>query len=160
MKPLWIVFLSLLFFSAQQSFGAIITSDKSGNQKTEFLIGEPIIISVSGLTPFSLVNLKLTSNNHQSENFYRALEDGKIDVSRQAPIRGTYNGIDPEGPLWSMLPLNSPTTTPSFDVKIEVLSDDEQLFEKDVIRKLSHLSAPSKSFSLTEAGFIGQLFLP
>lgn len=33
---------------------------------------------------------------------FRAAEDGSVDLHRDAPVRGSYTGVDPMGPVWSM----------------------------------------------------------
>jgi dienelactone hydrolase len=39
-----------------------------------------------------------------SENAFTTNADGTLDLSHDAPLDGSYTGVDPMGPVWSMLP--------------------------------------------------------
>lgn len=62
-----------------------------------------------GFTPETRVSVTATVTDGdgvewQSENTFTADEDGTIDLASQAPVDGTYDGVDPMGWLWSMTP--------------------------------------------------------
>ena len=38
----------------------------------------------------------------RSESEFRADSKGEIDISKMAPLSGSYSGVDPTGPIWSM----------------------------------------------------------
>ena len=71
------------------------------------LRGEPIEISMSGITPGDTVRLVVASAvrrdgwRWRSWGHFVATADGRVDVGRAAPVRGSWSGRDPSGPFWS-----------------------------------------------------------
>lgn len=64
-------------------------------------------ISVSGLRPGQAVTLKASMADRQgkvwrSQAEFVADRSGRIDLTKQAPVSGTYTGVDPMGLVWSM----------------------------------------------------------
>jgi len=71
------------------------------------VLGEPVIVKITGLEPNARVTLQAEAadvgdNIWRSVAVFQASGDGVVDVSRQAPLEGGYNGVDPAGPFWSM----------------------------------------------------------
>ncbi len=71
------------------------------------LIGDPISIRASGLNAGQIATLRVSGqdvlgNTWQSEASFRADDAGTIDTSRDAPVEGSYHGIDQAGLFWSM----------------------------------------------------------
>lgn len=74
------------------------------------LVDEPVRISFSGLQPRQNVKVTISRISRSStQTFYLssyaefiADDYGQIDLSRQSPIDGTYEGIDPMGLFWSL----------------------------------------------------------
>lgn len=67
---------------------------------------EAIDISVTGLEPWQRVTLRLNTEIRgkpftSTAHFY-ADARGKVDVATQAPVGGSYYGVDPMGLFWSM----------------------------------------------------------
>lgn len=90
------------------------------------LFSEQVAIGISGLEPNSEVRLRarmpLKEGIWESWATYQADENGTVDTNSQAPIDGTYDGVDGTGLLWSM----ERTTETSFadeddDVEVTVV---------------------------------------
>lgn len=72
-------------------------------------VSAPLKISVSGLRPDDVVRLTLSTkdahgNEWRSSALYHADLEGVLDLSKAAPLRGSYEGADPMGLFWSMMP--------------------------------------------------------
>lgn len=72
-------------------------------------IDESVRIVVTDLAAGQLVTLRATTRDGSwvdwsSEIVVEADSAGVVDLTRQAPLRGDYSGIDPVGLLWSMHP--------------------------------------------------------
>lgn len=83
------------------------------------LYGTPFSITIAGLKPGERVTIKAHSIDvrnivWESEAQFEADAAGKVDVSAQAPVSGSYCGVDIFGLLWSMKPLNSKTDGRAF----------------------------------------------
>ncbi|GAA0898347.1 acyl-CoA thioester hydrolase/BAAT C-terminal domain-containing protein [Virgisporangium ochraceum] len=53
----------------------------------------------------------------QSTNVFTAGADGTVDLTRDGPVDGSYDGVDAMGPIWSMRPLDEPTFDGPVDVR-------------------------------------------
>jgi pimeloyl-ACP methyl ester carboxylesterase len=81
------------------------------------LYGEPFSWKVTGLQPGERVTLKAASTDARrilwaSEAVFQADASGAVDVSRQAPVSGSYAEADIFGLLWSMKATNSDPKKP------------------------------------------------
>ncbi|WJQ84185.1 acyl-CoA thioesterase/bile acid-CoA:amino acid N-acyltransferase family protein [Brevibacillus brevis] len=73
-------------------------------------IDVPVHITLSGFVPNQLITLHATLKNGlpggdltaSSHAIFQADENGSVDLVSQAPLFGTYEGIDPMGLFWSM----------------------------------------------------------
>jgi dienelactone hydrolase len=78
------------------------------------LVDEVVHIRAAGLEPGASATLKAVMRDTRgrewrSEATYVADEDGRVDPTRQAPVSGTYEGVDAMGLFWSMqLPAELP----------------------------------------------------
>lgn len=77
------------------------------------LFDEPLLIRIDGLPPGAEILLEAEAEDAtgvpwQSRAAFRSDEAGSIDPAGQAPLSGTYAGVDPAGLLWSMSPLGGP----------------------------------------------------
>jgi dienelactone hydrolase len=81
-------------------------------QPESALADELVTIQVLGLEPGQTVTLTASlrddggaiSREWASFAAFTAGGDGVVDLTTQAPITGTYTGVDPMGLLWSMVP--------------------------------------------------------
>lgn len=67
---------------------------------------EPVPFEVAGLPPESTpavrARMPLEDGVWESWATFEVTDDGRIDPAEQPPLDGTYEGIDPDGLLWSM----------------------------------------------------------
>lgn len=89
------------------------------------LDGEPVRILVAGLDAREEVTLQAErhyaplSTSHASPRLFRsrvrlrADDEGRIDLGRDAPLSGSYEGVDPRGPFWSMVAVADPSAVPA-----------------------------------------------
>jgi dienelactone hydrolase len=78
------------------------------------LLGDPLHIVLTGFPPGAEVELKaqrvvpeFTGGRrlYAAQARFKADAEGRVDVSRQAPLSGTYSGADVRGLFWSMAPV-------------------------------------------------------
>jgi acetyl esterase/lipase len=73
------------------------------------LMDDRLAISISGLPPNRLITVKARSRAQdqlwwRSEAAFNSGRQGTIDLRTQAPVSGTYQGVDGMGLFWSMKP--------------------------------------------------------
>ncbi len=73
----------------------------------QVLVGDPVSIRASGLNPGTLASIRIAGkdpfgNTWSSEAWFRADQNGTIDTWRDAPVSGSYTGVDGAGLFWSM----------------------------------------------------------
>ncbi|XP_056402460.1 acyl-coenzyme A thioesterase 6-like [Hyla sarda] len=74
------------------------------------LYDEPLQLQVRGLSPGQDVSLRTALTDEAGELFtsvalYRADSGGELELSRSPALEGgSYTGVEPEGPLWSLEP--------------------------------------------------------
>ncbi|XP_066112727.1 bile acid-CoA:amino acid N-acyltransferase [Saccopteryx bilineata] len=73
------------------------------------LADEPVHIQATGLHPLQLVTLHASlkdekGNLFQSRAFYRANQDGELDLKQAPSLGGDYMGVHPMGLFWSLKP--------------------------------------------------------
>lgn len=126
----------------------------------------PWQLAVTGAPPGAPVSLAATTSDLTGRSWrawaeFRAGEGGAVDVATDAPVRGTYQGVDPMGLLWSMegagtpdLFIPPPTPLP---ITIEARSGDAQLHAT-----VTRIPAGEgvQVTDLREPDVVGRLFLP
>ena len=73
-----------------------------------FAFDETVPVKVTGLEPDTEVIVRLdildsAETEWFGQSVFLASSDGEIDTSRQAPVRGMYEGIKASGPFWSLV---------------------------------------------------------
>jgi acetyl esterase/lipase len=68
-------------------------------------------VRVEGLVPGETITLGAGLWGYRSQADFVAGADGAVDVGRDAPISGSYQGVDADGLVWSMNQLNTDTGT-------------------------------------------------
>jgi hypothetical protein len=73
------------------------------------LVDEPVAIRLVHARPGSPVTLRAAMSDHrgaawESEATFTADARGAVDLGRDAPLAGSYQGVDPMGLFWSMRP--------------------------------------------------------
>src|SRR5262245_44786406 len=82
-------------------------------EQTDALVDEVIPIRVSGLTPGAAVTIHLhggLDDGWTSSATFTADRDGKVDVTRMAPSKGSYKDVDAMGLFWSLERARTPST--------------------------------------------------
>lgn len=165
---------------------AVVVSDEEESFAEEYLspeficeelslIDEEIEIELAGLKPNQIVAIEAhwIDEDHVrwvSSAKFIANQQGVVNLSTQAPIEGSYEGIDPMGLFWSMemghviIPeyLTARDVPDSCDYSryIYLLAFDEsgEIAEKTICRQI--LSPEIELIELRENGLIGDLYIP
>ena len=153
-----VVFTGALFFSLQGKPRLEITPENA-------LLDMPIKISVSNLKPHEQVTIKTSQQFEdnsvwESSAVFKADNQGSIDVAGQAPISGSYHGVDGMGLFWSMLPAESasvPSVRPD-EIAISVFSQDKLLTQKKITR--TSISSDVEQKDISRDGVVGTFFYP
>jgi len=134
------------------------------------LMGDPLKVKVSGLVPWTPVFLVAEQLDNQgvkweSRALFLADQEGVVDPSLQAPVSGTYKGVDPAGLFWSLAPLPGGKPGGMFlknlepqkiTVSVEVAGD--RIISQEIERV--HLLPGVQRLEVREPGIVGTLFLP
>jgi len=132
---------------------------------------EPITIRVTEVPPEAPVFLESSLKDQRGRLWtaraeFRADETGTIDTSKQAPVSGTYSGVDPMGLFWSMVP-DVPveeqttfwhTTLAPMVVKITATLPDGRQLEEFARRVVVDEGVTREE--IREEGVVGNLFIP
>jgi dienelactone hydrolase len=98
------VLLSTLGFLAGPPRPAQPASAHFELMRDDVLLDEPIPIIVSGLTPAAAVTVHLhggVNDAWTSSATFTADRDGRIDLTRMPPVKGSYHDVDAMGLFWS-----------------------------------------------------------
>lgn len=105
------------------------------------------VFRIEGLHPGQVVGVRATTHDHENKPWesaalFRADAQGTVDLTRQAPLRGTYHRGDPMGLLWSMrprIPERAPVFLPpenGYVVTFTVHDGNNVLARQQVVRLL------------------------
>lgn len=132
------------------------------------LIDQPIKIKISNLSPGEHVTLETSCQDGYTKLLFTAAatfeadKDGTVNLETQAPISGSYNGIDPMGLFWSMAP-KDPKAPHFFESGngLEILltvSVDNKIKSKKTIYRV--LATDIEKKQINQNGVVGSLFWP
>ncbi len=132
------------------------------------LIDEPVEISISNLSANAQITIEASckdkdNNAWTSRATFQADDKGMVNVAKQAPISGSYNGIDPMGLIWSIAPADKEILQRTGQLNTnEILLS---IFSKGKLRaqKTIHRLAVSPNVErreIREEGIVGTLFYP
>lgn len=157
-----IIALGIVFFGLKSSPKIIVTPE-------EALIDEPVEIVVTNLAPHEKITIEASCSDNamKSSAVFQANEKGIVSVAYQAPITGSYSGIDGMGLFCSMVPI-SMEAWKEFWTKVRVLSNDPILLSvysdgKLKAQKTIHrlqVSPNVEKREIREQGLVGTLFYP
>ena len=97
-------------------------------------IDSAVVIELRGFPPRRQVSLTATEtfpsgSRWQAQAIFVTDENGRIDVTHQAPVSGSYDGVAPMGLFWSMarlpgeaLPIPADSMMRPFQVRLEATS--------------------------------------
>ena len=134
------------------------------------LIDQPVAISLSSFAPGRPVTLTATMTyagalRWQSCATFTSDDDGRVDIARQAPVSGTYDGVDAMGLFWSMEPLPGEARALPPDaimmplsIHLEAEGADGRRAETAIDRRVA---GPGVTRHVIRSdGLVGTLFLP
>ena len=134
------------------------------------LVTESLAIRVRGLNPHAAVTLRLCNRMADgvvlaSEALFEADEDGTVDLTKQAPVSGDYDGIDPMGLFWSRRPAEgeraaacSPVSSNPLTATLTATRSGSEVIVATVDR--SFVSENVQSRDVRSDGLLGKLFEP
>lgn len=132
------------------------------------LIDQPVNIAISNLQPNEQVPLEASckdkdNNTWVARAIFQADDKGIVNITKQSPISGSYNGVDPMGLFWSMAPVNKKIQHFAFDkneleICLRIFSQNELRAQKTICRLL--VSANIEKRNIREQGIVGSLFFP
>lgn len=134
------------------------------------LVDEAISIAVRGFPPREPVTITAVQNFPsstcwQAEATFVADEKGCVDVSKQAPVEGSYDGVSPMGLFWSAERLPGAAHTPAEDAIMWPRTVDLEASGIDRTRATLTLERRVAGPGITRRpinaeGVVGTLFLP
>ena len=130
------------------------------NQKTS--------IHLENLTPTQVVEIRVETKDSQrvkwcSSAQFQIDERGCVFVDTQAPLVGSYEGVDGMGLFWSIRPITNEykmfqCKDDQLILDITVYIENKLILNKTIIRYLKYPSI--KQIVVKEEGLIGKLFIP
>jgi dienelactone hydrolase len=133
-------------------------------------IDAPVAIELRGFPSRRPVSLTATEtfpsgSRWQAQATFITDENGRIDVSNQAPVSGSYDGVAPMGLFWSMARLPGEASPPPADammrpfrVRLEAMSAEGVGAAKELERVVAAPGVTRQE--IRTAGLVGTLFLP
>ena len=132
------------------------------------LIDEPVEILISKLPANQQIIIEASckdkdNNAWTSRATFQTDDKGVVNVAKQAPISGSYSGIDPMGLIWSIAPADTEVlkrtgVLNTQEISISVFLKDKLLTQK-IIHRLPVASNVEKK-EIRENGIVGTLFYP
>lgn len=135
----------------------------------EALLNDTVAVRLSGLTPGSEVAVvadTVLAGTWRAQATFLVDPTGTIDVARQAPIEGTYRGVDAMGLFTSGQAANDPgnRNPPPPDVRDEIVTTLRVEREGTVLATATcgrrFMSPAVRTREVREAGLVGELFEP
>jgi dienelactone hydrolase len=135
------------------------------------MVDEPISIRLTGLEPGQRVTLRASQTDDlqrtwRADATFVANSQGEVDVTRQAPLSGTYANADPMGLVWSMaLSEDEPNQAPFFrkqptPLPIEFVAEvDDTPVARTAAGRL-YMADGVQRTEVREEGLVGTLFVP
>lgn len=133
------------------------------------LIDEPRVIRVEGLAPGQRISIQAQTERAggqvwRSQAEFKANDEGVVDLSSQAPLAGSYEGVSPMGLLWSQVPdqegsreVFANTVAQPLVTTVSVMTGTRTLSAT----LTQHLMAEGvQRIEIREDGLVGTLFLP
>jgi dienelactone hydrolase len=136
---------------------APLTGTETATNKAFF--GDIVIVRINGVTPHASVRLHaetmLRGTWWSSDTTFEANDKGEVDTSRDAPTSG-YEGVDPDGPLWSMTQRMEPNKAAERAIVFEAFVDEASVATATLDRYL----APDgvTRLPVTDDGLVGAYY--
>jgi dienelactone hydrolase len=135
------------------------------------LLDRPLAIALRGFGPGQRVNLRARARQQDgaatwlSEATFVTDATGTVDLGREAPLAGSYEGVDPNGLLWSLSPEPGSqagrTIVDGLDpvtLELSTVVDGAVAATATVLRRAVDPAVTVRA--VREAGVVANLFLP
>lgn len=138
------------------------------------MVDEPVRIAVRGLASNTrfILRAKSQAQDHlwwRSEITINSGQDGEIDLGSEAPVAGSYRGVDAMGLFWSMKPDTEPATADhaffsvkdffkTIDTNVEVVEAGNVIGSVTIQRRYADPNV--RCSALRDAGLHGLLCFP
>src|SRR5438128_9172826 len=101
MRPFWGISLLFLILPGPMWADAAFRFDPKAP-----MVDEVVNVRITGLTAGSVVTIRGRAHwfgkAWQGVATFQADDQGAVDLGKQAPLKGTYSGVDAMGLFWSM----------------------------------------------------------
>lgn len=134
-----------------------LTFLSDGVATSTIVYGAPASVRAAGLEPGARYTLRATLWGYVSETVFAAANDGTIDTTRDAPESGDYDGVEPEGFVWSMIK-RSEDTAPHYDVTVTIHRDRAELLRATLHR--APMGADATWTRVRDNGLVATLVVP
>lgn len=162
----YVIFIStfIIIILACIAFFSLTTQPQLRIVPETSLYDTPVEISLSNLKPHTMITIQAMRTFRDgsvwsSHASFIADNKGNIQLDKQAPISGSYSGIDGMGLFWSMTPTKSIEKSDKNDtVTLSIFAQD-----KLILQKIIHRLAASSNITqqdIQEDGIVGTLFYP
>lgn len=132
------------------------------------LFDKPFEVVISGVKANTTIRVDCLLKNDEQPWYlsfatYMANKDGVVNIAKDAPMIGTYSGVDAMGLLWSMQPYDKTINHLSVngnenEVCFMVSINDDVILQKSIIRSFSSPDIEKKI--IQEKGLIGAFCYP
>jgi dienelactone hydrolase len=160
-------------------FGAFIFSAALSQSKPSFelsatsvLVDETIAVRLSGLPPSRPVTVRLLQRSAaaglwRSDATFVADQEGRVDLTRMAPMSGSYSGVAPMGLVWSLqrddpsvqLPQAASATRPApIEAELTAEINGTAVATATVLRQA--LAVGVRITAVRERGLVGAFYEP
>lgn len=141
-------------------------------EPTDALCDDPVSIAVTGLHPGEKITLissatSADGSEWRGEGAFAAGDDGRVDLKRDRPLRGSYCATDSMGLFWSIQPPPKTKTLFAYppDLKplaIKVVAQNEQGEDTGTVTLIRRQIAPAgvAQKAVNDGNLVGALFYP
>lgn len=142
--------------------------------RPEALVDEQVDIRVTGLAGGGQVEVELTGADvdgvmWRSSGSWVADDRDVVDLGDDAPVEGSYNGVDGMGLFWSMTRtdggpgdggLEPPGAGAPFTLRLAVRSEGRELATREVVRRWLGDGVTARALTVGADGVAGVLYTP
>lgn len=133
------------------------------------LVDSTLQIFAKNLLPRSTITITAATSDYtgriwQSSANYLVDSNGTIDLSKQAPLTGSYHKIDPMGLIWSMRPVKNNQLETTFvpnkknQIIFTLIKNNKEKIETLIERDF--FEEGIKQIDVVENNVVGKLFIP
>jgi acetyl esterase/lipase len=138
----------------------ILDVTAGGVEITKALWGDVIDVRVTGLAAMGVVTVHARSKGYESYATFSAGADGTVDVATSAPSAGTYQGVDPDGLIWSMQPKPDPSDTSADPLALYFRAEVDGVVAATAMLPRSALGPGVTRVDVNANGLVGAFFAP